>query len=99
MSAEQSIAPDGNSWGRSWSGARCEWPRGRPSRKRPRSSSERLLAVLHAFRHFLHRVGARRDAVFQLNIGVDRPFLLLEKLQHFLDRRLALAPGDIAAVG
>ena len=68
-------------------------------RLRIRSSSERFLAVLHALRHFLHRVGARRDLVFQLDVGVDRPLLLLEKLQDFLDRRLTLAPGEIATVG
>ena len=44
-------------------------------------------------------VGARWNPVFQLDVGVDRPLLLLEQLQDFLDRRLALAPGEIAASG
>src|SRR4051794_40778531 len=63
------------------------------------SSGERFLAVLHALRHLLHRVGARRNSVLQLDVGVDRPLLLLEELQDLLNRRLALTPGEVAAVG
>src|SRR5262249_25022650 len=32
-------------------------------------SGQRFLTVLHALGHFLHRVGAGRDRVFQLDVG------------------------------
>src|SRR5262245_48470703 len=60
-------------------------------------SDERFLAELDTLRDFGYRAGALRDAVFQFDIRVDRPLLLLEQLQHFLDRRLSLAPREIAA--
>src|SRR5258708_31055225 len=62
-------------------------------------SSKRFLAELDTLRDFGYRVGALRDSVFQFDIRVDRPLLLLQQLQHFLDRRLSLAPREVGATG
>src|SRR3954454_8583111 len=59
-------------------------------------SRERLLRVLEALLHFFRRCGL--TPVFVLDVGGNRPLLLLEQLEYFADRRLALAPRDVVAL-
>ena len=56
-------------------------------------SRERLLCVFEALLHlFRRRAGA---AIFVFDVRRDRPPLLLEQLQHVLDRCVALAPRRV----
>src|SRR4051794_14800188 len=51
-----------------------------------RLSGKRLLAVLNALGHFRHGARAFRDLVFDLDVGRERPPLLLHELQDLLER-------------
>src|SRR5438094_7698763 len=61
-------------------------------------SSERFLAILNALSDFGYGVGPFGDFVFQFDIRVNWPLFLLQQLQHFLDRRLSVAPRKVGAV-
>src|SRR5688500_9520292 len=59
---------------------------------------ERGAAIFKAGRYFSDRVGAFGDGVFELDVGVDRPLLLFQELEDFLDRGLAFAPRQVSSL-
>src|SRR5262245_50828925 len=65
-----------------------------PSRRYP--SCQRVFAVLETSADFC--CGAFGASIFVLNECADRISLRLQKLQHLLDRRVALSPRRVLAL-
>src|SRR5262249_24673932 len=63
------------------------------------TSGERLLAVPDALGDFRHGARALRDLVLDLDVGRERPLLLLHQLQDLLERRPSHAPRYVPAIG
>src|SRR5437763_16132014 len=59
-------------------------------------SRQRRLRERHALLHFLdRRAGA---AILVLDVGANRPLLLLQELQRLANRRVALPPRHVVAL-
>src|SRR6187549_1220772 len=56
---------------------------------------QRVLAVLDALGDLGHAIRSRRNGVLELDRRLNRPLVVADQLENFLDRRVPLPEGDV----